>query len=205
MPVSRGRDCLQLLIPLCFTFSAAQKYRKSLEELKALAETKCLLNAEGKMYSPCMLSPPACEEVGAAVTSGNGILEKGPVFVPAFIGCWVRDHLWKLKILHLSFKSGWAAPFWGVGVGKRSIRGEKSDTGLGSANCSVNLKQNQGPFSHLWTQDNNTCHINSLWKPKWKPERECESVTASLEHDQITCCTLLFYLYLKYYFKFLFF
>lgn len=125
MPVSRGRDCLQLLIPLCFTFSAAQKYRKSLEELKALAETKCLLNAEGKMYSPCMLSPPACEEVGAAVTSGNGILEKGPVFVPAFIGCWVRDHLWKLKILHLSFKSGWAAPFWGVGVGKRSIEGRK--------------------------------------------------------------------------------
>ena len=75
---------MQLLIPLCFTFSAAQKYRKSLEEPKALAETKCLLNAEGEMYSTCILSPPACEEVGAAVTSGNGISEKGPVLCACF-------------------------------------------------------------------------------------------------------------------------
>lgn len=79
MPVSRGRACLQLLIPLRFTFSATQKHRKSLEEPKALAETKCLLNAEGKMSSTCMLSPPVCREMGAAVTSGNGISEKGPV------------------------------------------------------------------------------------------------------------------------------
>ena len=79
MPVSRGRDCLQLLIPLRFTFSASQKHRKSLEEPKALRETKCLLDAEGRTYSTHMLSPPACGEVAAAVTSGNGILEKGPV------------------------------------------------------------------------------------------------------------------------------
>ena len=155
MPVSRDRDCLQLLIPLLHLLSST-KAQGNLEEPQALAETDVSPECWGQNIQHMGAFSTACGEAGAAVTSGNGVLEKGPILVRGFIGCWVRDHLWKLKILHLSCKSGLATPFWGVGMRdgqERHKRGEKW-CWFGFCNLLCDLGQNEVPlslFPHLWT------------------------------------------------------